>query len=189
MYKLFCKLAQVLRKAYYFIRFAFFEDKNDGANVEIEENPDKEASLKYIICRIYNLKDICTRRGNQLEHSIRVAESLKQKGADDYLVAAALLQDIGKAQSEFFHPDIGAKWLQGHVHPEVLWVVKWHIIAQHMDCVPELQKSKIQLHQRYKDLKLLCEVDVSPVTIDKLPEIANYLSELRAAASWRAKKK
>jgi predicted HD phosphohydrolase len=140
-----------------------------------------EESLAYLLSRVRALEQVVTPRGNQLEHALLTAASLRRRGADALLVAAGVVHDIGKAEDLARHPEIGAAWLEGHAHPDVIWLVRWHVVAQRMERVPEPLASELRAHPRYRDLQLLIEVDYHPEAVAPLPALDAFEGALRAA--------
>ncbi len=63
---------------------------------------------------------------DQLEHCVQTATRAERAGADDELVVAALLHDIGKAVSVPNHPRIAAEILRPYVRDEVHWMIQVH---------------------------------------------------------------
>jgi hypothetical protein len=144
-----------------------------------------EQALAYLVGRVRDLESVVTPGGNQFEHALRTAESLRRRGGDALLVATGLVHDIGKAEDPARHPEIGAAWLEGHVHPEVVWLVRWHVVAQRMERVPEPLASELRSHPRYADLQLLIHVDYHPEPVEPLPALTSFEEELRAAIVGR----
>ena len=65
---------------------------------------------------------------DQLTHSLQTATLAERAGADDEVVFASLLHDIGKAVSVPNHPEIAAAILKSYVRPDV-----YHMIRAHQD--------------------------------------------------------
>ncbi len=67
---------------------------------------------------------------SRLDHSLQVATRAAKDGADDELVVAALIHDIGDDLSPHNHPEIAAAILRPYVRPEVTWIVEQHGLFQ-----------------------------------------------------------
>jgi len=65
---------------------------------------------------------------DQLTHCLQTATRAERAGADDEVVVAALLHDVGKAISVPNHPRIAAEILRPYVRDEV-----YHMILVHQD--------------------------------------------------------
>ena len=67
---------------------------------------------------------------SRLEHSLQTASRAERAGADEELVAAALLHDIGDELAPYNHTEIAAGILRPYVRPEVTWIVEQHGLFQ-----------------------------------------------------------
>jgi predicted HD phosphohydrolase len=67
---------------------------------------------------------------SRLEHSLQTASRAERAGADEELVVAALLHDIGDALAPYNHAEIAAGILRPYVRPEVTWIVEQHGLFQ-----------------------------------------------------------
>jgi predicted HD phosphohydrolase len=63
-------------------------------------------------------------------HSLQTATRALRDGADDELVVAALVHDIGDDLSPFNHAAIAAAILRPYVRAEVTWIVEQHALFQ-----------------------------------------------------------
>jgi predicted HD phosphohydrolase len=63
---------------------------------------------------------------DQLTHSLQTATRAERAGADDEVVFASLLHDIGKAVSVPNHPEIAAAIIKPYVRPEVYNMIRAH---------------------------------------------------------------
>jgi predicted HD phosphohydrolase len=63
---------------------------------------------------------------NQLVHSLQTATRAERDGADEEVVFASLLHDIGKAVSVPNHPEIAAAIIKPYVRPEVYEMIRAH---------------------------------------------------------------
>ena len=66
----------------------------------------------------------------RLDHSLQAATRARQDGADDELVAAALIHDVGDELAPFNHSEMAAAILRPYVRPEVTWIVEQHGLFQ-----------------------------------------------------------
>ena len=67
---------------------------------------------------------------SRLGHVLQTATRAQREGADDELVAAALVHDIGDELSPYNHAEIAAGILRPYVRPEVTWIVEQHGLFQ-----------------------------------------------------------
>src|SRR5258706_572261 len=65
---------------------------------------------------------------DQLTHSLQAATLAERGGADEEMIFASLLHDIGKAVSVPNHPEIAAAIIKPYVRPDV-----YHVIRAHQD--------------------------------------------------------
>jgi len=66
----------------------------------------------------------------RLDHSLQAATRAERDGADEELIAAALLHDIGDDLAPWNHAAFAAEILRPYVRPEVTWIVEKHGIFQ-----------------------------------------------------------
>jgi len=69
-------------------------------------------------------------RVSRLEHSLQAATRARRDGADDELVVAALLHDIGDELAPYNHAAVAAAVLRPYVREEVTWIVAQHGLMQ-----------------------------------------------------------
>ncbi|MFT3882177.1 MAG: HD domain-containing protein [Gemmatales bacterium] len=85
---------------------------------------------------------------SETEHALQTAHLAEQAGADDILVVAALLHDIGHLLHglpediagqgiDGRHEESGAEWLTKHFGPEVVDPVRLHVAAKRYLCAVE----------------------------------------------------
>jgi predicted HD phosphohydrolase len=67
---------------------------------------------------------------NRLVHCLQAATRAMRDGADDELVVAALVHDIGDELAPYNHQEIAAAILRPYVRPEVTWIVEQHGLFQ-----------------------------------------------------------
>jgi predicted HD phosphohydrolase len=63
---------------------------------------------------------------DQLTHCLQTATLAERAGADDEVVFASLLHDIGKAVSVPNHPEIAAAIVKPYVRDDVYWMIRAH---------------------------------------------------------------
>src|SRR5689334_7447293 len=63
---------------------------------------------------------------NQLVHSLQTATRAERDGADDEVVFASLLHDVGKAVSVPNHPEIAAAIIKPYVRSDVYEMIRAH---------------------------------------------------------------
>ena len=66
----------------------------------------------------------------RLAHSLQTATRARKDGADDEMVVAALIHDIGDDLSPYGHAEVAAAILRPYVRPEVAWIVEQHGLFQ-----------------------------------------------------------
>jgi predicted HD phosphohydrolase len=64
------------------------------------------------------------------EHSLQAATRAWRDGADDELIVAALLHDIGDDLAPYNHAEVAASVIRPYVRAEVTWIVEQHGIFQ-----------------------------------------------------------
>ena len=66
----------------------------------------------------------------RLEHSLQTATRALRAGADDELVVAALIHDVGDELAPYNHAEVAAAIIRPYVRPEVTWIVEQHGLFQ-----------------------------------------------------------
>ncbi len=69
-------------------------------------------------------------RVSRLEHSLQCATRAQRDGADDEMIVAALLHDIGDELAPFNHAAVAAAVIRPYVREEVTWIVAQHGLMQ-----------------------------------------------------------
>ncbi|HVY98007.1 MAG TPA: HD domain-containing protein [Dongiaceae bacterium] len=67
---------------------------------------------------------------DRFQHSLQSATRAQRDGADDEMVVAALLHDIGDTIAPDNHSELGASVLQPYVSAETHWIIKHHGLFQ-----------------------------------------------------------
>ena len=87
---------------------------------------------------------------SRLGHSLQAATRATRDGADEELVAAALLHDIGDELAPYNHAEFAAAILRPYVRPEVTWIVAQHGLFQNYYYVHHLGGDR-NARDRYRD--------------------------------------
>jgi predicted HD phosphohydrolase len=66
----------------------------------------------------------------RLAHSLQAATRALRDGADDELIVAALIHDVGDDLSPYNHSEVAAGIIRPYVRPEVTWIVEQHGLFQ-----------------------------------------------------------
>jgi len=69
-------------------------------------------------------------RLSRLEHSLQAATRALKDGADDELIVAALIHDVGDELAPYNHAEIAAGIIRPYVRSEVTWIVEQHGLFQ-----------------------------------------------------------
>lgn len=67
---------------------------------------------------------------SRLDHSLQCATRALKDGADDELVVAALIHDVGDELAPYNHAEVASGILRPYVRPEVTWIVEQHGLFQ-----------------------------------------------------------
>jgi predicted HD phosphohydrolase len=67
---------------------------------------------------------------SRLEHSLQAATRAARDAADEELIVAALLHDLGDELAPYNHAEFAAAVLRPYVRPEVSWIVAQHGLFQ-----------------------------------------------------------
>jgi predicted HD phosphohydrolase len=67
---------------------------------------------------------------SRLSHSLQAATRAQADGADEEMVVAALIHDIGDDLAPYNHAEVAAAILRPYVRPEVTWIVEQHGLMQ-----------------------------------------------------------
>jgi predicted HD phosphohydrolase len=86
----------------------------------------------------------------RLGHSLQTATRAMRDGADEELIAAALIHDVGDELAPFSHQEIAATILRPYVREEVTWIVAHHALFQNYYYVHHLGGDR-HARDRYKD--------------------------------------
>ena len=97
----------------------------------------------------------------RLGHSLQTATRAMRDGADEELVVAALIHDIGDELAPYNHTEIAAAIIRPYVRPEVTWIVEKHGLFQNYYYVHHLggnrdARDKYRDHPWYQACKDFC---------------------------------
>src|SRR5699024_4426542 len=113
-----------------------FTQMRDGTREDYEflvrhEQQYKDKLPERILAALQAMDD--TLSGDQvtrLEHSLQAAARAEADGADDDMIAGALIHDLGDDLAPENHSRYAATIIQPYVRPEVTWVVRHHGLFQ-----------------------------------------------------------
>ena len=87
---------------------------------------------------------------SRLGHSLQAATRAARDGADEELVLAALIHDIGDELAPYNHAELAAAILRPYVRPEVTWIVAQHGLFQNYYYVHHLGGDR-NARERFRD--------------------------------------
>jgi predicted HD phosphohydrolase len=98
---------------------------------------------------------------SRLEHSLQAATRALRDGADDELIVAALIHDVGDELAPYNHAEIAAGMLRPYVRAEVTWIVEQHGLFQtyyyaHHYGRDRNSRDKFRDHRWYQACKDFC---------------------------------
>ena len=98
----------------------------------------------------------------RLEHSLQTATRARNDGADDELVLAALIHDMGDLLAPYNHAAIAAEVIRPYVRAEVTWIVEQHGLFQTYYYVHHLggdrhMRERLRGHRWYEACAHFCE--------------------------------
>jgi predicted HD phosphohydrolase len=67
---------------------------------------------------------------SRLGHSLQTATRALNDGADEELIVAALIHDVGDELAPYNHAELAASIIRPYVRPEVAWIVEQHGLIQ-----------------------------------------------------------
>jgi predicted HD phosphohydrolase len=99
---------------------------------------------------------------SRLGHSLQVATRALEDNADEELVVAALIHDIGDELAPYNHAEVAAGILRPYVRPEVTWIVEQHGLFQNYYYVHYLggdrnARDRLKVHPWYDACASFCE--------------------------------
>jgi predicted HD phosphohydrolase len=98
---------------------------------------------------------------SRLGHSLQAATRALKDGADDELILAALIHDIGDELAPYNHTEIAAGIIRPYVRPEVTWIVEQHGLFQNYYYVHHMggnrhAREKFRDHPWYQACQEFC---------------------------------
>ncbi|MGH8252547.1 MAG: HD domain-containing protein [Steroidobacteraceae bacterium] len=98
----------------------------------------------------------------RLEHSLQTASRARRDGADDEIVLAALVHDMGDLLAPYNHAAIAAAIIRPYVREEVHWIVEQHGLFQTYYYVHHLggnrdMREQMRAHRWYDACAYFCE--------------------------------
>jgi predicted HD phosphohydrolase len=101
--------------------------REDYLMIEEAERHHAEGVVERILDQLRALKDEpLPLQVDRLEHSLQAATRAYRDGADEEMVVAALLHDIGDELAPYNHCELAAAILRPYVSERTYWVVKYH---------------------------------------------------------------
>ncbi|MEY4257079.1 MAG: hypothetical protein RLZZ141_2306 [Pseudomonadota bacterium] len=99
---------------------------------------------------------------SRLGHSLQTATRALRDGADDELVVAALIHDLGDELSPYNHAEIAAGIIRPYVREEVTWIVEQHGLFQtyyyvHHNGGDRFMRDRFKDHPWYESCINFCE--------------------------------
>ena len=99
---------------------------------------------------------------SRLEHSLQSATRAERDGADEEMVVATLLHDIGDSLAPFNHSQLVASVLRPYVSEKVYWIMLHHGLFQEYYYAHHIGRDRnardqFKDHQYYQDAVDFCE--------------------------------
>ncbi len=98
----------------------------------------------------------------RLEHSLQTATRARLDGADEELVLAALIHDMGDLLAPYNHAALAAAVIRPYVREEVTWIVEQHGLFQTYYYAHHLggdrhARERLRTHRWYEPCARFCE--------------------------------
>ena len=122
----------------------------------IEKLPDR------ILTALDGLKDsLAGYKVTRLEHSLQTATRAEKDGADDELIVAALIHDIGDDLAPENHSQMAAAIIRPYVREQVTWILEMHGIFQMVYYADKLglnpdERERYRGHKWFHDAEQFC---------------------------------
>jgi len=99
---------------------------------------------------------------SRLEHSLQSATRAERDGADEEMIVATLLHDIGDSLAPFNHSQLAASVLRPYVSEKVYWIMLHHGMFQEYYYAHHVGRDRnardqFRDHQYYQDAVDFCE--------------------------------
>lgn len=118
--------------------------RDDYLLLEEFERKHAEGLVDRLLAQLRALKDEpLPLQVDRLEHSLQAPTRAHRDGADEEMVVAALLHDIGDELAPYNHCELAAAILRPYVSERTYWIVKYHgefqahYYAHHFDGDPD----------------------------------------------------
>lgn len=98
---------------------------------------------------------------SRLTHSLQTATRALRDGADEELIVAALIHDVGDELAPYNHAELAAAIIRPYVRPEVSWIVEQHGLFQtyyyvHHNGGDRFMRDRYRAHQWYEACASFC---------------------------------
>lgn len=98
---------------------------------------------------------------SRLEHSLQTATRAEEDGADDEMIIAALIHDIGDDLAPENHSQLAASVLRPYVRAEVTWVLEMHGLFQMAYYADKIglnkdERDRYKTHKWYDSAERFC---------------------------------
>src|SRR5262249_12613038 len=104
--------------------------REDYELLEREEQPFFDTLPDRLLAVLGMLEGTGGYQVTRLEHCLQTASRAERDGADEEMVVAALLHDIGDVLAPHNHAEVAASVLRPYVREEVHWIVRHHYAFQ-----------------------------------------------------------
>tara|TARA_B100000965_G_scaffold403403_1_gene431399 strand:- start:1256 stop:1783 length:528 start_codon:yes stop_codon:yes gene_type:complete len=99
---------------------------------------------------------------SRLEHSLQSATRAERDGADEEMIVATLLHDIGDSLAPFNHSQLVASVIRPYVSEKVYWIILHHGLFQEYYYAHHMgrdrnARDKFKDHEYYQDAVDFCE--------------------------------
>jgi len=99
---------------------------------------------------------------SRLGHSLQTAARARNDGADEDLIAAALIHDVGDLLAPYNHAELAAAIIRPYVRAEVTWIVEQHGLFQTYYYAHHLggdrhMRDRLREHRWYESCAHFCE--------------------------------
>lgn len=99
---------------------------------------------------------------SRLGHCLQTATRARKDGADDELIAAALIHDIGDILAPYNHAEVAAGIIRPYVREEITWIVEQHGLFQtyyyvHHTGGDRFARERLRGHRWYDACAHFCE--------------------------------
>lgn len=113
-----------------------FRQMKDGTKAEyemlseLEANFAKELPDRIMDCLKALEHSLSGYQVSRLAHVLQTATRAEDDGADEEMIVAALIHDLGDELAPYNHSQYAAAIIRPYVRPEVTWVINYHGVFQ-----------------------------------------------------------